>query len=82
MNIKVNITNEDQMQIIITIINNREWLQTEWHQIDKGTNTTTIINGNKKIGIIIMITEINKIMDIRILEIQKIFTMGNINGQV
>ena len=81
MNIKVNITNEDQMQIIITIINNREWLQTEWHQIDKGTNTTTIVNGNKKIGII-MITEINKIMDITILEIQKKFTMGNINGQV
>ena len=77
MNIKVNITIEDQMKIIIIIINNREW-----HQIDKGTNTTTIINGNKKIGIIIMITEINKIMDITILEIQKIFTMGNIHGQV
>ena len=81
MNIKVNITNEDQMQIILTIINNREWLQTEWHQIDKGTNTTTIVNGKTKIGTI-MNTGINKIMEITTLEIQKKFTVGNINGRI
>ena len=69
------------MQIILIIINNREWLQTAWHQIDKGINTTTIVNGKKKIGTI-MNTGINEIMEITTLEIQKKFTMGNINGRV
>jgi len=83
-NIKMKITNKDQMQIIMAIINKTTTM-------DKGEDhkciTQDIINIRCKmhkadIWIIIMNTEINKIMDIGILEIQKIFTMGIINGQI